>query len=362
MVVHGAMRYRGRNIDPVKLWDRFVDLPQNLGDDVFLPKVVCPNPNHDTLKRHFQINVSQPTVHCFAHCGISGSYEHAICVIEGLYEKYKVEEAADGRERKRRQERAHHAARKIILGYVSRSVPGSSSVRRRRKSSGGATKPVVNSESLAYATFLPLAAREFVASRGISSDSVAKWRLGFLPDELRLVIPAYDEKDVLRFLIKRAIKSGQNPKYLYTEGFPKTSLLFGACAIPPGMVRSDGIVLVEGSLDAIILQQHGIPAVAILGTGISQKQVEILSRMRPRRVYFMFDRDSAGVVNIELAARRLRRYPCFVCRYPKGRNDPAELSREEANRVISRAVPASRWISQHLPNANQRRKEISVHG
>lgn len=344
----------------MKLWDRYVDLPANLdGDNAFLPKVVCPNPEHDTLKRHFQINVTQPTVHCFAYCGISGSYEHAICVIEGLYEKYKVEEATDKRDKARRQARARRQAGKIILGYISQVRGGSGNLRPRRKLAGGSAKALPSAESLGYATFLPHAAREFVSGRGISSDSIAKWRLGFDPTELRLVIPAYDEKDVLRFLIKRAIRPKDHPKYLYTEGFPKTSLLFGACAIPPGIVRSSGVVLVEGSLDAIVLQQYGIPAVAILGTGISQRQCEILSRMRPRRIYFMFDRDTAGVTNIEIAARRLHRYPCYVCRFPKGRYDPAELSREEAVRSVERAVPASRWVSQHLPNAT-RGKERAV--
>lgn len=348
------MRYKGRNIDAVKLWDRYVDLPVNIDTtDVFLPKVQCPNPDHDTLKRHFQINVSQPTVHCFAGCGISGSYEHAICVIEGLYVKFKVEEAKDERERRRRVQRARRQAGKIILGYVL--APGS----RVRGAVARKREPVAivrPTDALEYARFLPAAARDFVGSRGITAESIAKWRLGFDPAELRIVIPAYDERDVLRFLIKRSIREKDQPKYLYTEGFPKNSLLFGACAISPGMIRSSGIVLVEGSFDAIVLQQFGIPAVAILGTGISNKQVEILSRMRPRRVYFMFDKDTAGVTNIEIAARKLRRYPCFVCRYPRGRSDPAEMKREEAVRSVERAVPASRWISQHLPNATRRER------
>jgi len=351
------LKYKGRNIDAVKLWDRYVDLPVNIDTtDVFLPKVQCPNPDHDTQKRHFQINVSQPTVHCFAGCGISGSYEHAICVIEGLYVKFKCEEATDEREQKRRRQRARNAAGKIILGYVSNSRGKRGNLRSSRKLRGQSAKPDVPAVSLEYAGFLPAAARSFVSDRGITPDSIAKWRIGFDPAELRIVIPAYDERDVLRFLIKRSIREKDQPKYLYTEGFPKNSLLFGACAISPGIVRSSGIVLVEGSFDAIVLQQFGIPAVAILGTGISNKQVEILSRMRPRRVYFMFDKDTAGVTNIEIAARKLRRYPCFVCRYPRGCSDPAEMKREEAVRSVERAVPASRWISKHLPNATRRER------
>src|SRR5215212_619666 len=165
-----CVRYRGRYIDPVKLWDRYVELPSGDSSDAFLPKVVCPNPAHDTFKRHFQINVQQPTVHCFAHCGISGSYEHAICVIEGLYEKFKVGEATSEKERRRREYRAKRQARKIILGYISssRRSRGGSDLRPRRKSGGRAVEPVRRTDTLAYETFLPNAARDFVASRGIS--------------------------------------------------------------------------------------------------------------------------------------------------------------------------------------------------
>jgi len=90
------MNYRGRQIDPIRLWDKYVELPSQVDQrESFLHKVVCPNPNHSTFKRHFQINLREPLVHCFAYCGISGTYEHAICVIEGFYDKYKVEEATN---------------------------------------------------------------------------------------------------------------------------------------------------------------------------------------------------------------------------------------------------------------------------
>jgi len=157
-----------------------------------------------------------------------------------------------------------------------------------------------------------------------------------------------DENSRLRFLIKRAISDRQNPKYLYTEGFPKTSLLFGACHFDLGMIKSDGLILVEGSLDVIRLHQHGLRnAGAILGTGISEQQRRIIARLNPPRIYLFFDRDSAGIRNIEIAVPKLRKYPLYVVKYPKGKSDPAVMTNEEAHRQISRAVPALSFMREN---------------
>jgi DNA primase len=350
------VKFHGRSIDGVALWSRYVEFPPNMkwdAETVFLPKVRCPNPSHDTWKSHFQINLRDGLVHCFTYCGISGTFEHAICVIEGLYEKYNVEGASDERERKRRVRRARREAGKIILkgNFQTRKRLSKLPVR-----SSHATEIVRPVDALDYATFLPKVGQEFLSERHITSESMAKWRLGWDPTEARLVIPAHDENDVLRFLIKRAVRPKDQPKYLYTQGVPKTSLLFGACALDLGMVKSAGMVLVEGSLDTIICHQNGLQNTGgILGTGISDAQVKIIARMRPRRIYFMFDKDTAGITNIEIACRKLRKFPLYICRYPKGKYDPAELNREEAQRSISNAVPAMTWLRENYPNATRQK-------
>lgn len=333
------MNFHGRQIDPVSFWERYVEFPPRMKtDETFADKVQCPNPSHDTLKRHFQVNLSQPMVHCFAHCGISGSYEHAVCVIEGLYEKFKVEEAGNERERKARTFRAYRQARKIILRNSNPSkFHQKPSV--RKKSGSGAIDPLPTVE-LSYESYLPQAALDYLASRRISDRSIAKWELGWDSKEKRIVIPGRDKDGRLRFLIRRALSERQYPKYLYSEGYPKTSLLFGACVIDLGLVHSDSLIIVEGSLDTIRFHQHGLTnTVGILGTGISEQQVRIIEKFRPKKIILAFDRDVSGIRNIEIAAKALRKYPLYVMKYPHGRNDPAELTRREATRQISRAVP-----------------------
>jgi DNA primase len=353
------VNFHGRNIDAVSFWNRYVDLPPNTrpDKDTFADLVQCPNPAHDTTKRHFQVNLHEPMVHCFAHCGISGSWEHAICVIEGLYEKFKVEEATNERERKRRLWRARKQARKLIIKGSSPSKFHEKPGVRKKVDTRRAAK-AVSADALTYERFLPSLALDYVEERGLTDSSVAKWELGWLPEDKRLVIPARDLDNRLRFLIKRGLTAKQQPKYLYTEGFPKTSLLFGACGIDLGLVHSAGLILVEGSLDTILFHQHGLSnTVGILGTGISDKQAEIIAKFRPPRVTFAFDRDSAGMRNIEIASLKLRKYPQYVMRYPTGKYDPAELTKEEAIRQISKAVPFAAFKRKARLNP-RRGKEI----
>ena len=351
------MNYRGRQINPVAFWNQYVEFHAKVDlQDEFTPLVQCPNPNHDTLKSHFQINLQQPYVHCFARCGISGSYEHAICVIEGLFDKYKVEEATSVVERKQRYNRAYREARKRILRGSQVGSKFHRSVSVSKKNGNSRATKAVSADDLRYESFLPPLALEYLAEREIADKSIAEWQLGWLPAERRIVIPGKDENGRLRFLIKRAISERQIPKYLYSEGFAKTSLLFGACNIDLGMISSSGLILVEGSLDVIRLHQHGLRnGVAILGTGISEQQARIVARINPPRIFLFFDRDSAGIRNIELAVPMLRKYPLYVVRYPSGKNDPAVLSKSEAHRQISRAVPAMQFIRDNGLNVMTKR-------
>lgn len=328
------MKFHGRNIDPLSFWSHYVEFPTNMDtNSEFSSLTYCPNPAHDNYRSPaFQVNLERPLVHCFSRCGIEGSWEHAVCVVEGLYDQFQVDLATSRQERLKRVHRAHRAARRVILR-------GSTSTRTL---STHTRTPVKKKQQkrLDYETYLPPVAIEYLTKRGITDLSISFWGIGWDPDAKRIVIPCVDEYDRLSFLIKRAVLPGQNPKYLYSEDSMKTNVLFGASKVT---TKSDSIVLTEGSIDAIKLYQYGIPATGILGTGISHEQVLILSRLRPRRIYLMFDKDMAGIRNIEIAADKLRLYPLYVCRYPRGKSDPAELTRQEALRSVESAVPVALW-------------------
>lgn len=312
--------YHGRHVDPVALWSALgVEFPGNFNDDgeqEFSPLMVCPNPDHHTSKRHFQVNLKKPMVHCFAGCGISGSYDHAVSMIQGG---------------------THRAARKTILKH-SRIATGAPRVRKR-----GAAK-AISSVDVEYERYLPPVALEYLSSRGISPATIERWELGWDADALRVVIPAKDERGRTQFLIRRTVKPNVEPRYLYPEGSERNRVLFGACNIDLGVVRSRGILLVEGSVDAMIQDQHGIiPVGAILGSKLSEIQASFIANKRPKVIYTMFDADAAGIGATISVRYRLRSVPIRVCRYPKGKSDPAELTREESERAIDRAIDFNEW-------------------
>lgn len=312
--------FHGRHVDPVALWAGLgVEFPANFVDDgtnEFSPLVVCPNPDHHTSKRHFQINLKKPMVHCFAGCGISGSYEHAVSMVEGG---------------------THRAARKTILRH-SRIATGAPRVRKRE-----AAKPI-STVDVEYERYIPPFAHEYLSKRGITSASMERWELGWDADALRVVIPTKDSRGRVRFLIRRAVKPRVEPRYLYPEGAERNLLLFGICNIDPGLVRSRGLLLVEGSIDCIIQDQHGVlPVGAILGSKLSEIQAQQIANMRPKAIYTMFDADAAGIGATISVRYRLRSVPIRVCRYPKGKSDPAEMTRAESERSIERAIDFNSW-------------------
>lgn len=328
-----SVEFLGRRVDPVALWSNYVEFPTNWNDggEEFSPLVRCPNPDHHTEKRHFQVNLHTARVHCFANCGISGSYENAISMIEGV---------------------SHRQARKSILKH---SVIGKSTARRKRSTRA------ISVMELEYDRYLPQTALEYLRKRGISESSTAKWELGWDSETLRIAIPAKDGHGRLKFLIKRAVKPNVEPRYLYPKDSEKSHLLFGACHLDLGMVRSSGIILVEGSLDCVMLHQHGFTnTVAILGSKVSEIQAQLIANLRPKTIYTMFDADGAGITATNSVAAKLRQTPIRVCRYPKGKSDPAELTQDEALRMIQRSINFNRFT--RLTNPKQHRKEIAING
>lgn len=353
---HG-MIYRGRNLDVLSLWGELgVDLPDLSSDRLptFLPKTVCPNPAHDTFKRHFQINTRQPLVHCFAECGISGDYEHAVAMILGL-------KNANGKP-------DFKAARRVILKHTRTSLKGMSleyAHKGNRKSYDGDSDVAKDEKRLNDGDYywLPKHARTYLDNRGIDDASRGKWQLGFDEDSERIVIPAFDERRVFRFLIRRQVKEGGSLKYLYTRGVLKTSILFGLCLADRDMIRSQGIVLVEGSLDVIRLHQLGIRnAVGILGTGISKKQVRLICQQDPKRIICFFDKDAGGVSNVFAVQKALTKFPISVVRFPRHRSDPAEMTKEEAERAIERALPMAEFNRRARKHSLTKKKKEAIYG
>lgn len=126
--------------------------------------------------------------------------------------------------------------------------------------------------------------------RGLSQDVIDRFQLGQDDIEKSAIVPMRSYTGDLIGVIKRRF-GNVRPKYLYPPGMRKADHLYGAWELSEG---DDTVVLVEGSVDALAMWDAGVPALAILGSYISDKQVEILKRLGIWRVVIFTDNDSAG--------------------------------------------------------------------
>ena len=107
------------------------------------------------------------------------------------------------------------------------------------------------------------AAIPYLTSREITRDTAARFRLGYDPATNRLTIPyltpagAWHVKR--RCITDHDHKTVSCPKYVYDPGADHH--LFNAQTL----LKAEYVVLVEGEIDAITCEQHGIPAVAYPG-------------------------------------------------------------------------------------------------
>ncbi|MEO6983097.1 MAG: DNA primase, partial [Edaphobacter sp.] len=183
-------------------------------------------------------------------------------------------------------------------------------------------------------------AREYLTGRGVLADTIAKFRIGYAPDDfnhMREQMRAHFSEDVLRasglFSAKeqadgslgsmyarfrkritfpianeqgktiaftaRALDSDEKsgPKYMNspeTALYSKGQVLFNLDKAKADMRSLDFALLVEGQMDCISVYMAGVHNVlATSGTAFTEMQVRLLSRFT-KRVVVNFDPDQAG--------------------------------------------------------------------
>jgi len=165
-------------------------------------------------------------------------------------------------------------------------------------------------------------AQSYLRNRRISQKSIKRFRLGYAPiNGFRKFLEKYDLFEIASelkliddrpFFTNRIIipiihaglivgfsgraLSDIQPKYINSPKsflFNKREVLFGLHQSKRFMYKRGSITLVEGYFDVISLVQCGIGAVAVCGTSLSERHVEILSRW-VRSIKIMMDGDKAG--------------------------------------------------------------------
>jgi DNA primase len=178
-------------------------------------------------------------------------------------------------------------------------------------------------------------AREYLARRGLSSETILRFQLGyslpawdalrahltgrgFTPAELvragllveredgstydrfrdRLMIPIRDPHGETVGFGARTLEAEGVPKYInspQTPLFDKGRLLFGLDMARDAIRREECVVVVEGYMDVMQAHQAGFGnVVAQMGTALTETQVRLLKRYT-RRLILALDPDAAGI-------------------------------------------------------------------
>src|SRR5579864_3068310 len=188
-------------------------------------------------------------------------------------------------------------------------------------------------------------ARNYLAGRAVNSEQIAEFGLGisdpggqqlvrkfaerFGPEQLdqsglvmkrqdgsgyfdrfrgRLMFPIHNESGKVIGFGGRALRSGDEPKYLNSPETPlyrKSYVLYNLHRAKDAMRKSDYSVLVEGYMDVIGVYSAGVRnVVASCGTALTNTQVRALKR-HSDRIVVNFDPDAAGANAAERSIQML---------------------------------------------------------
>ena len=249
------------------------------------------------------------------------------------------------------------AAVKIVKELTSPSYFSVEGLKRRvREALDSAHEEVVQMEELPEMV-LP---EDFISAKSVinaqkwppylmqrigSHSTVLRHGLGWCEDgyyKHRLIIPIRLDGRLVSFIARAMWKPCKHCKgdgcdvcnhtkykaYLYPKGTKTGHLLFNYDAAK----EYEHVVLVEGAFDAI---RVGVRGMAVLGSNLSDTQLQLLLASRASEVTLIFDPDAAGARATESSLNKLR--PFFrrlrVVKLPGG-HDPDFFIREELWRII----------------------------
>ena len=335
---------------------------------------VCPF--HNDTKPSLSIVDDKGFYHCFA-CGAHGDVFKFLMENDGLKFMEAVEQVA------------------LLAGV---EVPKESPEEQQRAERRRSLQEVVDLACRWYERQLHTSAGEaglrYLKERGLSDETLKTFRLGWAPDDRkalqramkaegvetdvlveaglvkryeegersgetvdymrgRVLFPITDRRGKVIAFGGRVLGDGQ-PKYLNSPDTPlfhKGRVLYGLAQAREPAHKSGELLVAEGYMDVIALAQAGFPAVAPLGTALTEDQIVELWRITPEPI-LCFDGDTAG----QRAARRAcdRALPLlkpghslrFVT-LPEGQ-DPDDVIKRDGKKALRDILATARGLADFL--------------
>lgn len=249
-------------------------------------------------------------------------------------------------------------------------------------------------------------ARKYLESRGISSEIIEEFKLGFAPDSWDAIVKFASARNIgikeleeLGLVVARESGSGhydrfrnriifpideitgqicgfggrvlseddpKQPKYMNSPESPvfdKRSVLYGLYRSKSEIGRERKAVLVEGYMDFIKLYANGIRnVVATLGTAFTNDHARVLRRFC-EEVVIVYDGDTAGIRSAVRAGEILleQGISSSICRIPDGL-DPDDYLEEHGSESLAGLIEAAVDVSDFIIDdtfARYREKKMS---
>ena len=248
-------------------------------------------------------------------------------------------------------------------------------------------------------------AREYLKNRGLLSQTVHLFQLGYAKSQRRdlvqaathegwkvqqlvdagliknedqgpqdrfwnrILFPIYNAQGVPVGFGGRALSDKHQPKYLNsptTVLYDKSRILFNLDKARQSISRKKSAILVEGYMDVLMLHQHEIEnVIAASGTSLSEEHAALLKRYTPE-VVIVFDGDASGLQAAQRGLHRLiaEEIRVHIALMPKG-DDPDSFVKQNGadafNELIDKAINLIEFqIQSAIQEKNIRRPDVKT--
>ena len=277
-------------------------------------KALCPF--HTEKTPSFFVFPERQTWHCFGSCGTGGDIFSFMIKKEGLDFGEALKLLADragvklaskqkGQARDDEWERLYSVNEAAAQYYHSLLLDDKQAeFARKYLGQRGISSETIESFELGYSPNSWDALYQHVTSKGYKSADLVNAGLGAskenetVHDQFRnrLMIPIKNEAGKVAGFGARTL-DGSNPKYLnspQTAVFDKGGLLYGLNRAKEAIREQNLAIIVEGYMDVLTAHQHGFTnVVAPMGTSLTDRQMNILKKLT-RNISLALDADAAG--------------------------------------------------------------------
>lgn len=292
--------------------------------------MLCPNPQHLDSRPSTGVNLTTGLWNCFS-CGCAGDL-------------VRLGQLTLDMTRPEVERLLKPSTPEAIVSLLQRRLQQ----HLKRPSSSAPPKPLPGPYDPGPLTYL--------RRRGFAQETLRRWGVRYVQEEElegkkgtfkishSLAIPVRDQNGSLLNWCYRATPDSLSwqPRYMYfTEGIDRQ--WFGL----QHHATAKDIIITEGALDAMWVDQCGYPALGMLGASLSDAKVKSLQRHSS--VTVLGDFDAAGVQAVrKIGAVLGDRMPVLVCRYSKWMNakDPQELSPVDMEIAIESAIPWTLFVQK----------------